>query len=359
MASDACSFPPKPSGQRELSSQAALRPLTLAQQIVLCQQVAKIIGAKLPLADGLQRLAEQGSDDLSHAATQTWDRLQLGQSLDQAMRGQDSRQSQILAACIQVGQATDQLDYTLQSWTSMHLANWRGSRKLAVELFYPVCLIVIALMSVSWSAWHLIPEIVESYTSMQVEMPVWLQWLTASHRYLLPLLVCTLLALLLPIVWGRGYRTGMDQRGLPRHLPTRSRLQALAAGLARLQLSCGRPLSEIVPRCLAATGVSQDQVHQGFEKVQRQESLQALSTETALLIASLHAGVVSVNQAVPLFDQIARQLSYYADELSNREARWLPIGTALAIGLITVTVYGLLVYLPWIELMRRVNLPPG
>lgn len=224
-------------------------------------------------------------------------------------------------------------------------------------MVYPMVLIVIMFISISLTAWNLIPEIQATYALFQHETPNWLLMLATLREHFFWLILAMCLATLLPIAvwfWRRG---SVDSTGLPRLPEKRLRLQSLASRLASIQIAGSLPLSEVVPRCLTAMGVDQTKSTQAFEDLQARRTLEPLPVETSMLLGSLHGGIIDRDRAIELLDVVSDQFEYQAEVAGGRDARWLPALVAVIVFVVTVATYGLLVYLPWIQLMHRIGQP--
>lgn len=335
----------------------AHQKLSLQQQLALCQQIALLTKAKLPLESQLARIAGQQSSSVAQAAKQVEQQLVQGKSLVDSLAADSSASSRTLAACIEAGQASNQLDSTLERWTAMHIANAQSSKRLAAAMLYPAILVVIMLISIGMTAWHLIPDIRDTYVLFQQDLPSWLNLLVKLHENIgwLVFLIC--LATVSPLVIFFWRRRGSNKQGLPKLPQKRLRLQALGTRLASIQLSASRPLSEIVPRCVLAMGAEKQQAEQSFELLQARLPLNPLPPETSMLLGSLHGGIIDRERAVQLLNVLSDQLDYQAEMISLRDSRWLPMLVALIVLFVTLAAYGLLVYLPWIQLMYRIGQP--
>jgi type II secretory pathway component PulF len=283
--------------------------------------------------------------------------LQAGKSLQQALAAGDTRESRSLAACIDAGEATGQLDRTLEAWTAMHLANSVAARTLRAALAYPLLLIAITLLSLGYMIWSLIPEYKITYSMFGQSLPNWLDLLVRvreHYAWLIALLAC--LSLLPLVVW-TVQRRRFDNFGLPREQARRLRLQATASELAGLMIDASRPLSEIVATIVKSTGANLDQVTTAFAKLQAREGIPPLARETTLLLATLHAGVMDRGEAAQHLHALAQLQNHQAAQTTARQARWLPMLVALAVGLVTILSYVFLIYLPWLLLLKQISLP--
>jgi type II secretory pathway component PulF len=327
--------------------------LTLAQQLAVCQQVARLVRAKLPISGELARLADDASHPMVASARAVDQRLTAGQSLAQALASDDSRNSRILAACIEIGEQSGHLDQALEYWTAMHLASSRCAKSLRAAMVYPTLLIAITLLSLGYVIWQVIPEYRATYALFSSDLPSWLELLVAFRDQLGLLMLGMLLIILAPIVVWRQRRTGVDRFGLPRQPADRLRFQALATELAAMGISSQMPLKQLIELSVLASGGSRSAADESFELIQQQRRVPQLALETSLLFASLHAGIVSAQEAVHNLTCVAQHLRQHADLLAERTVRWLPMLVALSVGFLTVLAYVFLIYLPWILLLQR------
>jgi len=329
--------------------------LTLRQQLALCQHIARLTQARLPLMDHLVRTEQSDSTDLSRAGLQVQGSLSQGKSLQEALVQDDSVDSRILSACLEVGQSSNCLDQTLERWTAMHLANHRAKLAMRSALLYPLTLIAITLIAVGWTAWHLTPDIQAAYLQYESKPPLWLDLIFRMRDYFAVTATLAVMMVTSPLLYWRWRR--IDKFGVPRNSAKRFRLQSLASHLAELQLVAGRPLSEALPLCLAAMGTSQQQSHKAFQDLRLHRPLASMPIETTMVLASLHCGIVTRDQAVTHCRQIGLRLEEQANLVEQQECRWLPVLVALVIGVVTLGAYGLLVYLPWVGLMTKIGFP--
>ncbi len=330
---------------------------TPAQQLAICQQVAQLVRAKLPIAGELSRVVRDASSSLAASAEQVDDRVSKGQSLADALAGDGSRSSRSLAACITAGETCGQLDRTLELWTEMHVANSRSAQAMRSALLYPVLLILVTILSLGSVIWQLIPQYETTYASFHQQLPDWLAaivWIREQVGvFLLVLVVISILPLLLWYVRRQGY----DAHDRPRDPVRRLRGQGLAAEIAALMLRHQRPLNETVTTAAQVAGGKPDDVQQAFERLQRQQPIAALARESTMLLSSLHVGALTPDATCDGLAGVADVLKQAAESSSARQERWIPMIVALSVGALTVLTYVLLIYLPWIWLMRKIAEP--
>lgn len=329
-------------------------PISLAQQIAICQTVAQIVRAKLPLESQLSNFAKLQNGPLATVAKSVEQKLLQGSTLVDALVLDDSVASRSLAACIEVGQSANSLDSTLQSWTAMQLANKRASTRLLSSMIYPTILILVLFISIGMTVWNLVPEIYETYRLFDRTLPRWLDWLVWTRSHMSLLVTAMAVATILPVIIWFIRRIGVGKNGLPKVAARKLRLQALATDLARLQLSASRPLTELLPRTLAGLGIATNQTSDAFQRLQQQLSLSPLLEETSYILGSLYAGLIDRLQAIDLLAKTGQQLNRQADELSLRETRRLPALIAVVVCIVIVVSYATLVYLPWLSLLQQI-----
>ena len=338
----------------------AVEKLTLKQQILLCQQIARLTRTNLPLQEQLaQASSVQGSpSEVLQASQHVQGRLMRGMSLKDALVNDDSTDSRILSACLEVGQASNCLDHALESWTSMHIAGDRARKSLQTAMLYPLALIAISWIAVGWTAWNLIPEIRAAYMQYHTQPPVWLKLIFLARDHFMWTVLVSMVMVFGPLLYWRWIRVRVDEYGVPRTSAMRFRLQSLATQLAGLQLKAERPLSESLPLCLAAMGTVKQKCQEAFQNLRLHRSLASMPPETTMVLASLHCGIISRDQAAEHCLQISLRLSEQADLHDQLDSRWLPVLTALLVGGVTLATYGLLVYVPWVYLMVRIGSTP-
>lgn len=329
--------------------------LSLTQQILVCQQIAQLVRADLPIAGELSRATKGTSKATQNAARIVDDRVSAGESLRGALAGEDTRHSRILGACIEAGERAGCLEETLENWVGFHLDNDRWNRALRNAMLYPITLVVVMLASLGFTIWQLVPEYKETYLLFDQRLPGWLATIVSTRQYT-PwlLLILAVLAILPLLLWYRR-RWLLDWEGLPREQVVKLRLQSLAAELAERLLKSGQPLADVGDLCSTAVGVqAQVPAQQLFS---RQKLIPGLSRETSVLLSSLHAGILPRAEVEQHLHAVAEYLKRAAEQRSIRQVRWLPMLVALSVGVVAGLTYVFLIYLPWILLMRRIVSP--
>ena len=327
----------------------------LAERLALCKQVARLARARLPLAGELSKQM-QNSEKLRRSASAVDEQLQSGKSLTQALASDNSRDSRILSACIQAGEISGRLDRTLEAWTSMHMANSRSTKSLRAAMLYPLMLIAVTVASLGYVTYYLIPEYKRTYELFDRSMPLWLDLVTRVREHFWWLVIGLAVLAIAPLVIWAIRRRQFDAMGLPFDRVPRLRLQGLAAELASHMIDSSTPLMQIVPLSVAATGAGEKRSSTAFEKLQNRTLIEPLGRESTLLLALLHTGVVDRTETSQNLAMLGQHLQQQADQIAQRQVRWLPMMIALVVGLITILTYVFLIYLPWLLLLKQMIL---
>lgn len=328
--------------------------IQLKHQLALCQQVARLVRGRLPIAGQLAQLSLDAPAEQASVAQQVDRQLEAGASLKAALASDPSRDSQALAACIEVGERSGKLASTLEAWTEMHLARSRYAQALRGALVYPCLLIGVTVVSLGYILWKLIPEYRDTYAQYQTTPPIWLEWLVGVREQLGWWIVLLIVLALTPLVVWFVHRGRFGRDGLPRDRAKRLRVQALGTEIIQLGVTAGIPLSELLAHGVRASGGSQQAADQAFGLLQQQQLIPQLSRETSLLLSSLYAGVLTPAETSQYLKQSAEGLQQQADDRAAAMVHWLPMLIALTVGAITIGTYVLLIYLPWILLLERI-----
>ncbi|MCA9159433.1 MAG: type II secretion system F family protein [Planctomycetales bacterium] len=330
--------------------------MTLPEKLAVCQQVARLVRSKLPLAGELARSAKHASS-AAKAARSVDEQLMAGKSLSDALAGEPTRDSRVLAACIEVGEQSGSLEKTLEVWTEYHLACSRYARTLRGALLYPVLLIIVMLCSLGFVVWVLIPEYQQTYAQFDAQLPSWLSALVSIRAQMRWLMVGLVLAAVVPLLWWARRRRSFDRWGQPRERAARAQSQALATELLQIGVGAGVPLSRLIPYSVQASGGQRSSGEQALAGLRRQQPIPQLCRETTLLMASLHGGLISAKETAEHLKEVASFLRQQADDSAASAARWLPMFVALVVGGLTLLTYVCLIYLPWILLLQRIATP--
>ena len=85
--------------------------------------------------------------------------------------------------------------------------------------------------------------------------------------------------------------------------------------------------------------------------------IEPLGRESSMLLALLHTGVMDRTEASQNLATLGQHLQQQADQIAQRQVRWLPMMIALVVGLLTILTYVFLIYLPWLLLLKQIVQP--
>ncbi|GAB5405881.1 MAG: hypothetical protein Aurels2KO_41120 [Aureliella sp.] len=336
------------------------KPLSLSEQISVCQQVSRLVRARLPIAGELSKSAASASTargTSTNAAQAVDDKVSSGQSLAEAIAQDDSPDSRILAACIQSGEQSGTLDVVLKGWTAMHIDNAASRRSFLVAMLYPILLVVIAVLALGFLVWHLVPEYVATFLMFENQLPWWLeavQWVRSQTAWLILLMLA--IALAGPVFLCLSGR-GRSANGIPRDKSAAIRQQALGCDLAALLLNKQMPLEQVTRYSALACGASQQSAEAALELTRQQETAEPMPIELCAVLSSVHAGAITPDAASRTLHEVADHLRDSAQARATRRARWLPMLVALSVGFVTLVTYTLIVYVPWLWVMQKIGEP--
>lgn len=324
--------------------------LSLEQQLELSRELARTVRSRLPLEAALTELSLEGRGSMRQAAELVGRRLAAGQSLSAALAAGCSRSTRMLAATIDIGQLTNRLDATLESWSTFHINVSRGRRRLLVAMLYPVLMILVACASLSYTTWQLVPHYDEAFTLLGNQAPGWFQLVLSAKQFIWLGNALVIMTVLMAAIWWWQRRSGFDAHGAPRDPSERSYLHAHTARLAAVAVGSGRPVGELRTTLLLASGGTD-----GHQPAVWNHAI--VGRETAIALETLDLRAVSMEQCVQLLQSLANETERRADMQSERLARWLPMFISILVGMFVAAAYVGLIYLPWITLFEQLVRP--
>lgn len=327
---------------------------TLRERLVVCQRIARLVKARLPISGSLKTTMQNSARDLSATAAAVDESVSQGKSLADAIAGDNSRDARILSACIESGEISDTLGENLESWAETHIANAKSTKAMATAMLYPFLLILITIISLGSVVWILIPEYRATYELFEQSMPSWLEMIVWVREQFGALILILMVLATLPLVVWFLRRRQFDGRGLPVEPARRLRIQALGSEVAGRLLRAEVPLEKVALLSTKAAGGTEAVTDSAFSNLRQRKALQAMSRESSMLLSAVHGGVMEPSEAARNLGLVASQLRYHADVTAARNARWLPMLVALTIGVLTVFTYVFLIYLPWVWLMQQI-----
>jgi len=168
----------RPADQEVLSSLS--RPVTLFSEkvtiketAVMTRQLATLVGAGIPLMEGLTALTEQIEKE---AAKKIWvdirDGVREGSSLADALGRYPETFSSLYRQMVRAGEASGTLDEILVRLADTLESQVRLRNKLFTIMTYPILMMVVSLMILVFLITFVVPKVTTIFTDMQQALPM-------------------------------------------------------------------------------------------------------------------------------------------------------------------------------------------
>lgn len=322
--------------------------LKLVDRLQLAREIAKLVRARLPLEKALSHLAANSHSTLSQSIEAVNQRLQSGQSLAESFAQGTDPPTRMLAASIQLGESSNALDQALDYWASYHVTQQRLLRSLSSALVYPLLLVLVALTSILYSAWKLLPQYQQAFTQLAEVRPQWLGALDFIERYF-GLIALAVIAGVLLVLWrSLGNRHGLDRLGLPRNSALRYSFYSQFAYMSALAVRSGQPVHAWLSSVMQSMGLTLND--NPDELLNSPECSQLVGQETSGVLIGLQTGQLSAADSESLLQTIGANAAVQAELECERLVHRLPMITSIVVGASAVATYLGLIYLPWIAL---------
>lgn len=345
----------------EESNQGQTSPAaTLAEKLAVCEQVAKLVRARLPIGKELRQSLSSSNTPTRKLAEQIEQDVQSGKKWSDTLVAGRDRESRVLAACIEAGESSDRLAESLQAWTAMHIANSKAKQNFRSALLYPFLLVLLMVIALTMVAWSLIPEYRETYRLFNQNLPRWLEAIVVvgESPLLLTLFLVLFVSVPLAILYWMRRRRGLSRANRDKHAKS-LRQQALATHLAALLAGSKVALEKITHLSLRTLGATDEESQLGWQQVQQKQTPSLMPKETSLILGSAHAGLLSPEESAQHLKEVSQNLQQSAEQLDDAHRRWFPMLIALLVGSATILSYVFLIFLPWIWLLETISLPEG
>src|SRR5882724_4416018 len=180
--------------------------------LILNQQFNTLIKAGLPILKALDLLATRASaPKLRPILTQVRDRVREGKSLSEAI-AEAGVFSKVYATAILAGEKSGNLSGVLEYYIAYQKVSTGVKKKILATLVYPILLITIATIIVTYLVTFVIPKFAILYRDLNVELPGPTQFLialTVDYRYVvLGIIALIFLSVFGVIMWSRTEEGG-------------------------------------------------------------------------------------------------------------------------------------------------------
>ncbi len=297
--------------------------------LILNQQFNTLIKAGLPILRALDLLADRAtSPKLRPVLSKVRDRVREGKSLSEAI-SEAGVFSKVYATAILAGEKSGNLPGVLDYYIAYQRVSTGVKKKILATLVYPVLLITVASIIVTYLVTFVIPKFAVLYNDLHVELPGPTRFLiavTVDYRYMvIGAIALFFLAIVAVFLWSRTEEGGEAFDRLKFRIPVlgdtllKFQVAQFARTLATL-LTGGTPL--VAGLQTAADAISsklvRSTVTQATQMVREGESLHsALATRgtmPALALDMIEVGESS-GALAPMLTSIAE---FYEEEVSVR-----------------------------------------
>ena len=121
------------------------REISLEHRLAVCQQIARLANANLPISGTLKQALAKSSKPAQELGAKIDQDVESGKAWSAALLEDPSPETHILAACIEAGELSERLGDSLQSWAGMHIANANARSSFRSALLYPTLLILVTV----------------------------------------------------------------------------------------------------------------------------------------------------------------------------------------------------------------------
>lgn len=325
--------------------------------LIFNQQFNTLVRAGLPILRALDLLAERAAaPQLRPILEDVRQRVRAGALLSEAMAAQGSFPP-VYITVIAAGERSGNLTGVLEQYISYLRVSTGFRSRLITSLIYPMVLVLVALIIVTYLATFALPQFAALYQQLNVPLP-------ASTRLLLDIavplrsyFVVLAIALLVTVaglfLWTRSDKGAMAIDRLKPRLPglgdiwIKAQIAQFVRTLSTL-LGGGTPLVPALRTSASAIGsrLVASSVEHAADRVKEGQSLHVSLAETQL-IPGLALEMIEVGEASgALAAMLTSVAEFYEEEVDTRLQRtltWIPIVIlvvmAVVIGFVVISLY--------------------
>jgi type IV pilus assembly protein PilC len=181
--------------------------------LIFNQQFNTLIKAGLPILKSLDLLAERAaSPRLRPALTDGRDRVREGASLSEALERQGGF-PKVYVTAVLAGEKSGNLTGVLDYYIAYQKISTGVKKKLIATMVYPIILVSMATIIVTYLVTYVVPQFAKLYADMQIQLPAvtrLLITLTVTYRpYLLAGLSLAVVGALSLWLWSRSEQGGL------------------------------------------------------------------------------------------------------------------------------------------------------
>jgi type IV pilus assembly protein PilC len=297
--------------------------------LIFNQQFNTLVKAGLPILKGLDLLAERaGSPRLRPVLTDVRDRVRNGAMLSEAFE-QQGVFPKVYCTSVLAGEKSGNLSGVLDQYIAYQQVSTGVRKKLLATLVYPIILVTVATLILSYIFAYVIPQFAKLYRELSIQLPYPTQVLIAVTQtfrvYALIALGVIVGAIVGAYAWSRSEAGGLALDRMKLRLPIvgdtwiKFQFAQFARTLSTLQVG-GTPL--VAAMDTAANAVSSrlvsHAIHEAGQRVREGQSLHAALTASSL-VPELALEMVEVGEAsgalAPMLNSAAE---FYEQEVNLR-----------------------------------------
>ncbi|MFL0583102.1 type II secretion system F family protein [Solibacillus silvestris] len=153
--------------------------------VIYCRQFATLIRAGVSLVEATDILAKQAtSKPLKKALESVEEDIRSGIPFSDAVRKHPKAFPELFVNMMRSGEATGNIDDTLERLANSYEKSFRLIKKVQSTLTYPAMLLVMIVVVVFFMLIFIVPTFVESFESMDAELPTLTVWTVALGEWL-------------------------------------------------------------------------------------------------------------------------------------------------------------------------------
>ncbi|HEX7447346.1 MAG TPA: type II secretion system F family protein [Pirellulales bacterium] len=347
--------------------------LSLDELLALNDEIAALVRAGVPLESGLFDLGRDLPGRLGRLAERLSERLQRGETLDQAVAAERADFPRLYLAIVEAGQRSGRLAVALEGMTAAARRVAEMRQIAGAAMVYPIVVFLLAWALTVAFVTLFAPAVASSFHDFRAPAADWMSWIAGAGEtvvYWGP--IGPAVVLLSVGIWWRwsrraitldGQRAGRWLGWIPgvRDL-LRSCQAATFAEVLALLVEQETPLAEALRLSASASGgppMIADAQSLAASIERGEPPAQCLSNARRFppLLGWLIATGQQRGALVPALRHAAA--SYRQRALRRAEALqvFLPVALTLGIGGTTALAYALLLFTPWINLLKTVSQP--
>lgn len=153
--------------------------------VIYCRQFATLIRAGVSLVEATDILAKQAtSKPLKKALESVEEDIRSGIPFSDAVRKHPKAFPELFVNMMRSGEATGNIDDTLERLANSYEKSFRLVKKVQSTLTYPAMLLIMIVVVVFFMLIFIVPTFVESFESMDAELPTLTVWTVALGEWL-------------------------------------------------------------------------------------------------------------------------------------------------------------------------------